>query len=439
MSKRNTILFIIILIIVIGGVLGFMYLRKDKDTGGETTPTNFLVKFNPFKTKPPTTTPGDNGTTPGDDDATPGQTNNETNLRMISSMPVAGFGLFSKERITDVVFAPSTNTTTSSTTPSTGSVSTEFALAVRYVEKATGNIYQSFADKIEEQKLSKTLIPKVQEAFFGVNSESVVMRSAKYDEVTILSFAGSIPKESVSETTTGDKEVTGTFLSDNITDMSMSPDRSQIFYLLNVGENAVGSTSGVLGDKKIQVFDSPFTEWLSQWPNKDLITLTTKPSANVLGYMYAINPTRKDFSRVMGDINGLTTLTSPTGKLVLWTDSGMSLEIFNTDTKTSSTLGVKTLPEKCVWGSASDYIYCSVPKYIEGASYPDAWYMGKVSFSDEIWKIDVATQTGSMISDMTSAQGIEDMDNIKLTLDQDENYLFFINKKDSRLWELKLK
>ena len=438
MSKRNTILFITILILVIGAVWGFMYLRKDKDTTGETTPTNFLVKFNPFKTKTPTTTPGDEGNTPRDDDNTPGQSGNDTNLKMISSMPVAGFGLFSKERITDVVFKPAEGIDTV-TTPVAGSISTEFALAVRYVEKATGNIYQSFVDKIDEQKFSQTLVPRVQEALLGKDTESVVMRSTKYDDVTILSFAGNVPKENMSDSTTGNKEITGAFLSDNITDMSMSPDKSQIFFLLNVGENAIGSTSGVLGDKKIQVFDSPFTEWLSQWPNKDLITLTTKPSANVLGYMYAINPTRKDFNRVMGDINGLTTLTSPTGKLVLWTDSSLSLEIFNTETKTSSTLGIKTLPEKCVWSGASDFIYCSVPKYIEGASYPDAWYMGKVSFSDEIWKIDVATQTGSMISDMASAQGIEDMDNIKLALDQDENYLFFINKKDSHLWELKLK
>ncbi len=439
MSKRNTILFIIILIIV-AGVFAFIYFRKDNNTGGATTPTNFLVKFNPFKKNPTTTTPNGNGATPEGEEETPTYTGTETNLRMISSMPVAGFGLFSKERITDVVFAPSTDTTTSgSTTPTSGSISTEFALAVRYVEKATGNIYQSFADKIEEQKLSKTLVPRVQEAFFGVNTESVVMRSTKYDDVTILSFSGNIPKETINDTTTGDKEVTGTFLSDNITDMSISPDKSQIFYLLNVGENAIGSTSGLLGDKKVQVFDSPFTEWLSQWPNKDLITLTTKPSSSVLGYMYAINLTRKDFNRVIGDINGLTTLTSPSGKLVLWTDSSLSLEIFNINTKTSSTLGIKTLPEKCVWSNSSDYIYCSVPKYIEGASYPDAWYMGKISFSDEIWKIDVATQTGSIISDMSSGKGIEDMDNIKLALDQDENYLFFINKKDSHLWELKLK
>ncbi len=44
-----------------------------------------------------------------------------------------------------------------------------------------------------------------------------------------------------------------------------------------------------------------------------------------------------------------------------------------------------------------------------------------------------------MISDLSSINGIEDMDNIKLALDENANYLFFVNKKDSYLWELSLK
>lgn len=439
MSKRNIIIFITILILVVGAVLGFLYLRAQKD-GGEEPDPNFLVKFNPFKRNTGDAPSGGDKTQNEENDA-PTVIGPETNLRMISSMPIAGFGIFSKERITDVLFNPnsSDNSTTTGSEGAPASVATEFAPAVRYVERATGNIYQSFVDQIAEQKFSKTLVPKVQEAFFGKNAESVIMRSLRFDERTIVSFAGNLPKELLNETSVGDKEIAGNFLTDNITDMSLSPDKSQIFFLLNVGEGVVGTTSGTLGDKKVQVFDSAFTEWLSQWPNNDLITLTTKPSTNVPGYMYAINPTRKSFNRVLGDINGLTTLTSPNGKMVLWSDNTLSLGVFDIGSQTTSALGVTTLPEKCVWSSGSDTLYCSVPKFIEPASYPDAWYMGKVSFLDEIWKIDVATQTSTVISDMVSSRGIEDMDNIKLALDQDENYLFFVNKKDSHLWELKLK
>lgn len=96
------------------------------------------------------------------------------------------------------------------------------------------------------------------------------------------------------------------------------------------------------------------------------------------------------------------------------------------------------MPEKCVWNSSSTDIYCAVPKSTGSATYPDDWYKGEVSFSDQIWKIDPASGTGSMIIDPTTVSGGESIDGIKLALDAGEKYLFFVNKKDSYLWELSL-
>ena len=70
----------------------------------------------------------------------------------------------------------------------------------------------------------------------------------------------------------------------------------------------------------------------------------------------------------MGNINGLTTLTSPNGKLVLYSNDNLSLNVYHTDTKVANILGVKTLPEKCVWGKISDFVYCAVPKSIDTAN-----------------------------------------------------------------------
>jgi hypothetical protein len=220
--------------------------------------------------------------------------------------------------------------------------------------------------------------------------------------------------------------------------MSISPDTSQIFYLFNTGDTVAGITSSLTTTTNTQVFNSPFTEWLSSWPNSQIITLTTKPSANVPGYMYTVNPGTQSFNKVLSGINGLTTLTSPDGKLVLYTDNSLSLNILNISTGNSSTVGLNTLPEKCVWGPASDVIYCAVPKSIDQSyQYPDSWYQGEVSFSDEIWKINIATGGTTMLADPSTISG-EDIDAIKLAVDSNQNYLFFVNKKDSYLWELKL-
>ncbi|MEK9182789.1 MAG: hypothetical protein AAB809_01780 [Patescibacteria group bacterium] len=309
--------------------------------------------------------------------------------------------------------------------------------------RATGNIYQTFADKIEERKFSGTLIPKVYEAYFGNQGESVVMRYLKGDEKTIETFVSILPKEYLGGDATENNEIKGSFLPNNVKDISLSSDTTKIFYLFesesDLVNSIIGTTLNLSDNKKVQIFDSSFTEWLSFWPNNKIITLTTKPSASTPGYMYKIDGTGKNLTKILGDINGLTTLTSPNGKLVLWSDNNLTSHIYHMDTKGSDLLGIKTLPEKCVWGRISDVVYCAVPKLIDAGLYPDAWYQGEVSFSDQIWKIDIETGNATMIEDPTTTPGGEDIDGIKLALNESEDYLFFVNKKDSFLWELELK
>ncbi len=445
MQKRNFILFIIILVIIIMAVFGYLYLRRTPDTPNNPGGTNFVSEFNPFGQTTPTT-PGNN--TPGDntEDNNLGDEFQNLSLMKVSSMPVAGFAVYQKERYKEVpVVVPDLTPapiTAKGGTPPKRAVApppTEIVPALRYVARSNGNIFETFADKIEERQFSTTIIPKIYEAFFGNKTESVIMRNLKLDERTISTFGGTLPKEVLGGDTTGNNEVKGVFLPDNISDMSISPDKSKIFYLLNVGDNAVGVTSGFLGDKKVQVFDSPFTEWLSFWPNSKMITLTTKPSYFAPGYMYAVNPDKKDFVKILGNINGLTTLTSPDSKLVLYTDSTLSLNVYNISTGGIVGLPIKTMPEKCIWDKTSVAIYCAVPKFIDSALYPDDWYQGEVSFFDDIWKIDTVNGNGSLLLDPTTVPGGESIDGIKLALDDGENYLFFVNKKDSILWEAKLK
>jgi len=447
MSKRNLILLIIILIIVIIAVFGFLYFRPGTTAPGEESQgTNFISRFNPFgigtsKPTPPAVTPPVNvsGYQPG-----PGEETQKTKLVKVSSMPVAGFTIFTKERLKDVLIAAPITITADGGTPPKAVAKptpplTEFTLALRYVDRATGNIYQTFADKIEERKFSTTVIPKIYEAYFGNKGGSVIMRYLKTDGKTIETFVGNLPKEYLGADTTATNEVKGSFLPEDIKDVSLSPDAGSIFYLFNVGDNMVGTTLNLLNNKKVQIFVSPFTEWLSLWPNNKMITFTTKPSSGLPGYMYAMDPNNKNLNKIFGNINGLTTLTSPNGKLVLYGNDNLSLNIYHPDTKVADLLGVKTLPEKCVWGKISDVIYCAVPKSINVGQYPDAWYQGEVSFSDQLWKIDIKNGNATMILDPITLNGGEEIDGIKLAMDEGENYLFFVNKKDSFLWELELK
>ena len=133
MSKRNFILLIIVVVIAVLAVLGYLYFNPALQTGGtDTGGTNFISKFNPFKTTtaPAPKTPSQpvdvSGFQPGPETEMPG-----AKLKKVSTMPVAGFVLFQKEKSAK-----------------------EFAPALRYVARSNGNIYQTFADEINEQKFS---------------------------------------------------------------------------------------------------------------------------------------------------------------------------------------------------------------------------------------------------------------------------------------------
>lgn len=443
MSKRNFILLVIVLVLVIAGLFGFLYFRSG------TTPvdvvsegTNFLAQFNPFGSN----SPDGDGEPTGPDINGDGELSEEemavVKLRKVSSMPVAGFTVFMKERLKEVpiiepVITPEGEAPPKKTTAKPVAPETEFVPALRYVERATGNIYQTFVDKTEERRFSETIIPKIYDAYFGNQGQSVVMRRLKEDNVTIETFAGFLPKEKLGEDIESN-EIKGSFLAEGIKDIVLSPDALKIFYLVNIGDSAIGTIRNLSDGKQTQIFASAFGEWNSFWATNKTITLTTKPSGSVLGHMYITDVDKRNFTKVLGDINGLTTLMSPNGKLVLVGNNNLSLYVYDVSTKIYRDLGVRTPPEKCTWNKDSEFVYCAVPVFIDAGLYPDDWYRGEISFSDQLWKIDLVSGSTNIIADPILAPNGEEIDGIKLMLDTNEKYLFFVNKKDSFLWQLEL-
>ena len=114
------------------------------------------------------------------------------------------------------------------------------------------------------------------------------------------------------------------------------------------------------------------------------------------------------------------------------------LSVFDIDEGEVTDLPLWTLTEKCVWSEKNSVIiYCGASNFIPRGESLDLWYQGITSFSDSVWMIDIETQTVKVLADPVNIAG-EEIDLIKPVLSQDENYLFFINKKDSSLWSLRL-
>lgn len=449
MIKINFKILIVGAGIIVVLLFGFLYSRQKNATPGSnnTGDTNFWAQFNPFGKSGPASNSNNSATDISGNDSL-GGADVQGKLVKVSSVPVAGYTVFMKERLKEVQPVPAAPSTTapSATTPAPTTTTTptapltEFVPALRYVDRVTGNIFQTFADRIAEKKFTTTTFPQVYEAYFGNNAQTVVMRNLKVDGKTIQTFVGNLPQDVLGGDSTESNTISGTFLPENIADVSVSPDTSKLFYLFGNNNGVVGTVYNFSDTKKSLVFDSAYTEWLPDWANGGGISLTTKPSGEVPGYMYNVDLSGgNSFTKILGGIKGLTTLTSPDGNLVLYTDNTLTLSVYNKNSGAVNWLGVRTLPDKCTWNKTSDFIYCAVPKFIDGSLYPDSWYQGEVSFNDQIWKIDATTGSFNNILEPTTVPGGEEIDGTKLSLDDGENYLFFVNKKNSFLWKLNLR
>ncbi len=408
------------------------------DTGGGGGGNNFLYDFLPFGKNNKDN--NDNSEEPADISDYRDVSLKETEsmvLTKVSTMPIAGYGVFTKERFIDVpTVIPNTENAEVSTTPV--APQTEFVPALRYVEKATGHIYQTYADRISEKKFSDTTILRIHEAIFGNSAQAVIMRYLRPDESTIATFIGKLPAD-VLGADSGMNKLQGTFLPENVTDLSISKDSTKMFYLYNLKDMGIGMVSTAFGENRTQVMDLAFTEWLSIWSSDDNITLTSKASGKAPGYAYTLNSNTKEFNKILGGVYGLTTQISPDGRLILYSNNQLALNIFNIETREITPLSIRTLAEKCVWTKDSTVLYCAMPSFVGEGTFPDTWYQGEISFNDQLWKVELGTTPIETFLDPKFSPAGEELDIVNLTLSEDESYLFLMNKKDAYLWELRLK
>lgn len=415
---NNRTIIIIISIILLGTISGAAYWYYTN----RVTPSSPLSQF-----------PGEAGTgagqgvvptettTPNEDSSfTPGSGAMAPRLYELHKVPVGGTGFFETKDKKGLVTGTS----------------------VRYIERGLGYIFETPLDTYSESRIVNEARSGIAEALWGNGGKSVVIRSIddkNGDAITthILNIAPQ--PTSFTRSTSSEPLKTDEFsLPYYIPFMATSEDGADKLFYLETGINAAaGSTATFKNTGVSSVFNSSFTEWLPQFPNQSLVTLTTKPSASVLGYLYFLNPKTKSVAKILDGINGLTTLTSHDGKMVLYAEtkaSGPELSLYDVSKKTTRALNLRSLPEKCAWGNKkTTMLYCAIPGSIPAGSYPDQWYQGLVSFSDKVVSIDTTNLSQQELF-VTKALGAPALDIINPVLSTEDSYFLFMNKISGTPW-----
>jgi hypothetical protein len=420
MPRNKIIIFIVVFLVVGASIYGVYSFFSGPKTPADNTKdgTGGYQEFTPFGTGGTTTgtntnTGVDNGEQTVDGRGESGFITQSSKLRKITTFSIAGASFLEDTRAIPQV---------EGVKPDPKKPLFETVPALKYVERATGHIYERYLDTDVEGKISNSTIPNIYESLFDGKGKTLVYRYLGEGGV-IQSFMATLGAAK------------GEFLTPGMIDVSLSPDKTKMFYLTETSSGVLGTIQTFGDTKKNQLFSSPFSEWLSQWATSATIFLTTKASGQADGYVYSLSTAKGALKKVFGPIVGLTTLANQSGTTILYSASlggSPSLGLLDVAKHTTRSLALSGLPEKCAWSKDNITLYCAIPNTIPSSIYPDVWYKGIISFTDRFMKINTQTL------EKTPLDGGE-FDATHVFLDNTETKLFFTNKKDSTLWSLDLK
>ena len=217
-----------------------------------------------------------------------------------------------------------------------------------------------------------------------------------------------------------------------ISTLIVSPAADQIFTLEQVGEETIGKVLNLKTNQSRLVFESKINAWLAAWPEKNLISLTIKPTNQGAGAAYLLNLRNDRLERIIGGINGLLTLINPDGQKILYSRggaSGLELGLYDRQKNMNRILTISTLPEKCVWSPDSSMVYCASPRILPPAVYPDDWLAGEIIFDDWLWEINATTGLNRLVWSAETGLG----DAIKLQI-ADQGKVVFTDRLTDRLY-----
>lgn len=302
-----------------------------------------------------------------------------------------------------------------------------------YTDKNTGHIY--FLDlkepDLEAIRISNITMAGAIDSVFSQDNENLY--AFLKNELGRISLV----KIPLTNLLSGDSAIQST---PNILSLpSISPDGSKIFFLESFNGGVLGILANPnLSDRQI-VWESSLSSWHSKWINNKTIALNQPPSYHLSGNLYFLDTETKISQKILNTKNGLTALSSPNKKYIFYSES-LTDNITNTvkdlETNTETVLGIKTLADKCTWTAEATLLYCAVSDNIFLGQYPDDWYQGKVSFSnDNIWGY--IPETNQLFRFINLNKNI-DIDKFNIHQSNFKDTLIFRDKKDLSLWILEL-
>lgn len=317
------------------------------------------------------------------------------------------------------LYIPPVPATASSTEPETPA-DTE----IRFIERQSGNIYAFRLHDRVLTRISNRTLPGIQEVAWSTDGAQAFVR------YLTRSTSGVEHVDTYALPADGGE---GYFLEQDL-EQVLVQGTSTVFSLLPSTSGSIGSLSNLDGTGVRTLFTSALSRLRTGFSGGNIVA-TTKASSGLDGYAFLVSTGDGSFTRILGPLRGLATLSNTEGTSVLYSyvDRNRTyLQVLDLATRNSTALPLVTLAEKCTWEPGGRALYCAVPTILAG-NVPDEWYQGAKTFSDRIWRIDLSTRLATLIVDPGQVAEVA-IDAVALSIDSESDALVFTNKKDGTLW-----
>lgn len=292
-----------------------------------------------------------------------------------------------------------------------------------YAEGGTGHIYSINLTTGEEVRISNTTIPNAEKAVFSSDKKFAAIRSgygnnSKIILLTLNDSSGALTEQ----------------LATSMIDFDFSPENELLYYSYTntgVSSYALNPSTKISRNQ----FDVPFqgatVSWSknSQTPSYVYLQATSKLN----GYLYQIVSGK--LSRLQIEGRGLTAEGS--GNYIFFTTlngAENASVIYNKTADKFTSSPILMEPNKCAFSSKiSSVVYCGYQLTSYGTDFPDEWYMGKRTFNDNIWSVNLDNGSASQLIIPETETGRQ-LDITSMTNSPDGKVLYFNNKNDNTLW-----
>jgi Tol biopolymer transport system component len=235
-------------------------------------------------------------------------------------------------------------------------------------------------------------------------------------------------------------------LKDGLASPSWSNIGERIFYFYTDPANGRTGLNSAKpdGSEWKEIARSPVgNPYIATVPGGVNVSFWNRPNAFEETALYAVAMTGGEPKRIFDKKYGATYLWSPDGSKLLVSSvnekggSDIRLGIANQQGGEYHTLQAPTLVSKAVWSKDSQTIYYALPLSMPGnVVLPNDYFEKPINTKDSFWKMDTKTGKSDRIIALENISG--EHDSIDLFLDPKEEFLFFTDRRDGRLYRIRL-